>query len=67
MCRIVRNSSQITQQLEDKGANIFIGDDVHFDSLQFIYSGDTLPPHPAIGNYPLYHQSVFLRMFLMVG
>jgi len=72
VCGIDRNSSQITQGLEEKGAKISIGDDAHFDGkVKVVYSSSIKESHPALQkakqlNYPLYHRSVFLSM-LMTG
>ena len=70
VCGIDRNNSQITRQLEDKGAKIFIGDDARFDGkVQVVYSSSIQESHPALQkakqlNYPLYHRSVFLSMLM---
>ena len=49
VCGIDRNSSQVTRQLEEKGANIFIGDDAHFDAkMQVVYSYSIAESHPAL-------------------
>ena len=70
VCGIDRNKSQITRQLEQKGAEILIGDDVQFDGkVQVVYSSSIQESHPALKkakqlNYPLYHRSMFLSMLM---
>ena len=72
VCGIDRNKSQITRQLEEKGAEILIGDDVSFDGkaeVQVIYSSAIRELHPVLQkakqlNYPLYHRSMFLSMLM---
>ena len=70
VCGIDRNSSQVTRQLEEKGANIFIGDDAHFDAkMQVVYSSSIAESHPALQkakqlNCSLYHRSGFLSMLM---
>ena len=62
--------SQIIRDLQTKGARIFIGEEVHFDSTaQIVYSSSIKESHPARQaakylNCPVYHRSVCLSMLM---